>query len=133
MGKVRVLLDTNIVLDYFTARMNDGNAEKLVQLGRSSSYEMCISFLTAVNVMYVVRKLGSRITPFDMTRYFCILPQDVTQWGDAENLGMSDFEDAVQAACALRNDCYIAVSRDHHFNSAPMAVFPPEEFLSRVL
>lgn len=133
MGKVRILLDTNIVLDYFTGRMGDGNAARLVQVGRSARYEMCISFLTAVNVMYVMRKLNAEVRPSDLTRYFNILPQDASQWEDAETLEMSDFEDAVQAACALRNECYVAISRDHHFRSAPMPVFTPEEFLSIVL
>lgn len=132
MGKVRVMLDTNIVLDYFTGRMNDGKAARLVQIGRSSVYEMCISFLTAINVMYVIHRLGSDIKPSELTRYFTILAQNGSQWDDAQTLGMPDFEDAVQAACALRNDCHIAISRDHHFCSAPMPVFTPEEFLSAV-
>jgi len=133
MGKVRVMLDTNVVLDFFTGRMNDGNAARLVQIGRSSVYEMCISFLTAVNVMYVIRKSDARLMPSDLTRYFTILPQDSAQWDSAQTLEMADFEDALQAACALRNDCFVAISRDHHFAAAPMPVFTPEEFLSLVL
>lgn len=132
MAKVRVLLDTNIVLDFFSGRMNDGLAARLVQVGRSTEFEMCISFLTAVNTMYVIKKLDGQIEPSDLTKFFTILPQDSLQWSDASMLGMGDFEDAVQASCALHNECYIAISRDHHFDCAPMSVLTPEQFLSAI-
>lgn len=132
MGKVRVLLDTNIVLDFFTGRMQDGLAAKVVQIGRSDVYEMCISFLTAVNTLYVARKTNSSIEPKDLQHLFTILPQDSKQWSDASGLEMPDFEDALQASCALNNDCMIAISRDHHFDHAPMVVMTPEHFISQV-
>ena len=133
MEAVRVLLDTNIVLDFFTGRMGDGMATKLVQIGRSGRYEMCISFLTAINTMYVAKKAGAQLEASDISSVFTILNQDASQWNEAQNLELSDFEDATQAACALSNNCFICISRDHHLNKAPMAVFSPSEFLSAVL
>lgn len=132
MGKIRVLLDTNIVLDYFTGRMSDGFAAKIVQIGRTSQYEMCISFLTAINTIYISRRLDSQLKPSDISSLFTILPQDSKQWDDASSLEMSDFEDASQAACALNNDCYIIISRDHHFEHCPMAVITPDRFIDLV-
>lgn len=132
MGKVRVLLDTNIVLDFFSGRMNDGQAAKLIQIGRSSQFEMCISFLTAINTIYVGRRMNLQIKPADLPEFFTILPQDRQQWDDASGLDMSDFEDATQASCALHNDCFIAISRDRHFDCAPMSVMTPEHFISVV-
>lgn len=133
MVPVKVFLDTNIVLDFFTGRMNDGLAAKLIQVGRSSQFEMCISFLTAINTMYIAKKLASTITPDVLTRLFTILPQDAGQWKDAAALNdVADFEDAVQISCALNNSCYIAISRDQHFTQAPMPVFTPEAFLEAI-
>lgn len=132
MGKVKVLLDTNIVLDYFTGRMGDGLAAKIVQIGKTSQYEMCVSFLTAINTMYVARKLNSQLRPTDISLLFTILAQDSKQWDDASSLEMSDFEDASQASCALNNGCFIAISRDRHFDNAPMAVVSPEKFIELV-
>ena len=132
MGKVRVLLDTNIVLDFFSGRMGDSLAEKLVQIGRSGQFEMCISFLTAVNTMYVIRKYGVSATSSDIPQLFTILPQDSQQWEDASGLGMNDFEDALQTSCALHNGCFVAISRDRHFDCAPMSVMTPEHFLATV-
>lgn len=132
MAAVRVLLDTNIVLDFFSGRMGDDLAARLVQLGRHSQFEMCISFLTAINTLYVVKKMGLILSPGDLTRFFTILPQDAEQWADAQTLGMDDFEDAVQVACALRNSSFIAVSRDRDFSSAPLVTMTPDEFLRAV-
>ena len=129
MEAVKVLLDTEIVLDFFTGRMNDGLAAEVVQIGRSGRFEMCISFLTAVNTIYVLNKLKAGVEPADMKRFFTVLPQDTGQWDDAQDLGMGDFEDALQAACALRGNCFIAVSRDRHFDKAPMSVLEPKDFL----
>lgn len=133
MGKVKVLLDTNVVIDFFSGRMNDGMAAKLVAVGRDVRFEMCISFLTAINTLYVAQKMGLAIQPEELPGFFTILPQDIRQWNDATELEMTDFEDAAQVACALHNECVIAVSRDRHFENAPMSVLTPEHFLSLVL
>lgn len=133
MVPIKVFLDTNIVLDFFTGRMNDGVAAKLIQVGRSSQFEMCISFLTAINTMYIAKKLTSTITPGILASLFTILPQDSDQWKDASSLeDLTDFEDAVQISCALNNSCFISISRDQHFDHAPMPVFTPEAFLEAI-
>lgn len=127
------MLDTNVVIDFFSGRMNDGMAAKLVAVGRDARFEMCISFLTAINTLYVAKKMGLAVQPEELPGFFTILPQDIRQWNDATELEMTDFEDAAQAACALHNECVIAVSRDRHFENAPMSVLTPEQFLSLVL
>lgn len=132
MDKVKVLLDTNIVLDFFSGRMNDGCAATLVQIGRSGQYEMCISFLTAINTIYVARRMGATVVPADLPHYFTILPQNFEQWTEASHVDMADFEDALQTVCALRNQCFIAISRDRHFDSSPMSVLTPERFIELV-
>lgn len=132
MEKVKVFLDTNIVLDYFTGRMMDGLAEKIVQVGKDPHFELCISFLTAVNIMYVAKKASPQLKPEVLRSIFTILPQDATQWDDAASMGMDDFEDAIQASCALRNGSFFVVSRDRHFGKAPMVCFSPDEFLAAI-
>lgn len=132
MEPVRIFLDTNIVLDYLTGRMEDGLAGKVVQIGRDPRYELCVSMLTAVNVLYFAKKMVSDLTPEVISSMFRILPHDIKQWDDATSLGMDDFEDALQASCALNNGCYVAISRDRHFGVAPMITFSPAEFIEAV-
>lgn len=133
MESIKVFLDTNIVLDYLTGRMNDGKAAQLMQVGKSPCYEMCISMLTAVNILYVSRKLSSKITPSDIDHLFTILPQDAGQWNAAAKYGMEDFEDAIQTACAAAAGCICIVSRDKHFLAAPIPVMDPSDFLDTVV
>lgn len=132
MGKVKLFLDTNVVLDYFSGRMGDGLAAKVVNAGQDPHFELCISFLTAVNVMYFAKKLAPSLTTDVLRKLFTILPQDLQQWDDAPEMGLSDFEDALQAACALRGGCWFVITRDHHFDKAPVIKMTPQEFLDSI-
>ena len=53
MEPVKIFIDTNIVLDYFTGRMGDGQAKTIVQIGQDPKFALCISILTAINVLYL--------------------------------------------------------------------------------
>ncbi|MGN0191474.1 MAG: type II toxin-antitoxin system VapC family toxin [Candidatus Cryptobacteroides sp.] len=133
MEAVRIFIDTYIVLDYLTGRMGDGQAKTIVQIGQDPKFELCISMLTAVNVLYFSKKYAPALQPADLARLFHILPQDYQQYCDAQTLDLSDFEDALQVSCALRSGCLLAISRDHHFRAAPIVSFTPEEFIAAVV
>ena len=66
MEPVKVFIDTNVVLDYFTGRMGDNNAETIVQIGQSPQFDLCISLLSAVNVLYVTHKYAPSLKPSDI-------------------------------------------------------------------
>ena len=96
MEPVKIFIDTNIVLDYFTGRMGDGQAKTIVQIGQDPKFALCISILTAINVLYLARKFAPSLKPADLAKLFHILPQDYQQYCDAQTLNLSDFEDALQ-------------------------------------
>ena len=122
MEPVKIFIDTNIVLDYFTGRMGDGQAKTIVQIGQNPKFALCISILTAINVLYLARKFAPSLHP-----------QDYQQYCDAQTLNLSDFEDALQVSCALRSGCLMAITRDHHFQAAPIVAFTPDEFINAVV
>lgn len=133
MEAVRIFLDTNIVLDYFTGRMNDDRAKIIMQIGRDyPQFELCISLLTAVNVLYVAKKYMPSLQPADLSKLFTILPQDYKQYTDAIDLGLTDFEDALQVSCALNNSSIFLITRDPHLKAAPIVCFTPQEFIEAV-
>lgn len=133
METVKIFLDTNIVLDYFTGRMSDDRAKTIVQIGRDyPCFELCISFLTAVNVLYVAKKYMPSLRPSDIANLFKILPQDFKQYTDAIDLALPDFEDGLQVSCALNNSSIILITRDPHMKTAPIVSFSPEEFIEAV-
>lgn len=133
MEQIKIFLDTNVVLDYLSGRMNDGKAARLVQVGRNTCYKMCISILTAANVIYISRKILPGLSPEKLSRLFEILPQDVSQWNNAMESGMTDFEDALQCACAVENRCLCIVSRDKRYLDCTLPVFDPSDFLDTVV
>ena len=76
MEAVRVFLDTNIVLDFYTGRMGDGVAKTIVMAGQVPQFELCISLVTALNVLYVSRKYQCSLAARDISELFRILPMD---------------------------------------------------------
>jgi len=130
---MRVFLDTNIVIDFFSGRMGDSIAEKIVCIGKSSEYEMCISVLTAANILYVARRHYKTLKSNDLKTLFKILPMTPEQWDMAGELKTDDFEDALQTACAIDAQCNVIVTRDlSHCAGSIVKVYSPEEFLSLV-
>ena len=136
MEPVKVFIDTNVVLDYFTGRMGDNNAETIVQIGQSPQFDLCISLLSVVNVLYVARKYAPSLKPSDISRLFTILPQDYQQYCNAQTYDLEDFEDAVKIACASQNGSKAIVSRDRHLlelsGISYPAIYSPEEFIEAV-
>lgn len=136
MEQVKVFLDTNIVLDFFTGRMHDGLAARIVQIGQTAEYRMCVSVLTGINVLYVSRKLEGRLTMDSIAELFEILDVNSTQWNNATMMALDDPEDALQLACAIDRGCRVLVTRDRHLLEFPyqgIDVVSPEAFLAAVI
>lgn len=135
MEPVKVFLDTNVVLDYYTGRIGDGVAARIVQLGQLPEYRMCVSALTGINVLYVARKLAGRLTMGSISDLFEILDVSRKQWEQASDFDIEDPEDALQLACAVDSGCRVLVTRDKHLlelQPQGIAVMPPAEFLKLV-
>lgn len=135
MEQIKVFVDTNIVLDYFYDRMRDGCAKTIVLVGQESMYEMCISILTAINVLYITKKYETRVSPDDIARLFRILPQDYEQYRYAQTIDIDDFEDAMQLVCAVGGGCRAFVTRDRDLLDSDIRsiqIFSPEEFIERI-
>lgn len=134
MVPINVFLDTNVLVDFFTDRMKDGYARKVLLIGKTGQYRMCVSMLTAVNVIYVLHKGGLTLAPEDIESVCTVLGQRLEQWRTACGLTvMPDFEDALQTACALDNECRIVISRDRHYRNCPLKVLSPAEFVKEVI
>lgn len=135
MEQIKVFLDTNIVLDYFTGRMGDCLAEKIVQIGQTAQYRMCISVLTGINVLYISRKLKGHLTMSSISKQFELLSVTDNQWNFASHMRQPDPEDAMQLSCARENGCRVLVTRDSHLldcNIAGPRIMSPSEFIDNV-
>lgn len=136
MERIKLFLDTNIVIDYYTGRMNDGIAEKIVQVGEHPQYQLCISILTGINTLYVLNKFSREVGLSTLSSQFRVLPMSANQWEEASDLKIKDAEDALQIACARENGCRVIISRDEHLLSSDIQspeILSPEEFIRRIL
>lgn len=123
---MKLLLDINIVLDVALQR-TPWNADGVrlfaeIENGRIAGY---IAGHTITTVHYVVTKAigkqAAALVVSDLLRMFEIVPAEKADFHQAVALGLRDFEDAVQAACALKVGAdYIATRNEKDFQGLPI-------------
>ena len=106
---MRVLIDTNVVLDFLQGR--EPFAENAVQLFEridTGEIEGFIAATTITNIYYIVRKFAGAIVAQDAITQIltnlniCAVDRDILE--QAILLNFSDFEDAVQYICGVRHN-----------------------------
>jgi predicted nucleic acid-binding protein len=136
---MRVLFDTNVLLDALLARepfVED--AALLLEAIESGQIEGFMSATTVTDVHYLVgrqtRNPETAITA--VTRLLelmeiCTVDRKVLE--QAITLQFPDFEDAIQVACAMAQDLDAIVTRDiDGFKDSPVVVLSPEELRNRL-
>ncbi len=132
---MRVLFDTNIILDLFLDRDPFANdAAELWQANADGRLEGFISAITPVNLFYIARRLKNRQTAFQVVREVLIAmsvcPLDRTALQTALALPFTDYEDAVQHASAADCGLDAIVTRNiKDFAGATIPVFSPAQLL----
>ena len=132
---MRVLLDTNVVLDLLLDRedfVEDALRSGMPMSGARS--KRFIAPITPINIFFIARKLKGAemareyVSKMLGTLQVCSLDQQSLL--AAEILPLKDYEDAVQVACALFSHLDAIVTRDlKDFQNSPVPVFSPPDFL----
>lgn len=132
---MRVLIDTNVILDYVLERQPfHHEAEEIVLRVAKKDFVGYVSSITPVNVYYTGRKLKGRDDTIKVVRrllrLFEVCAADKKVLQNAFLLNFSDYEDAVQHECAVAEnlDAIITRSTKDHKNSS-VKVYLPGEFL----
>jgi len=130
---MRVLIDTNVVLDFLQERKPFvEDAAHLFARIDAGEIEGFIAATTITNIYYIARKAAGAIVArnviiqilTDLT--ICMVDRAVLEQAIA--LNFSDFEDAVQYACAVVYGVDAIVTRDRAgFVDAEIAVMSPSE------
>lgn len=132
---MRVLLDTNVVLDLILEREPFVNqAVTLWELHQQNKLDAYISPITLVNVFYITRKIKDRETARQavakLTQGLLICPTDAQALQDALTLAFDDYEDGVQHAAAIHAGLEAIITRDtSDYHDAVLPVFTPADFL----
>lgn len=133
---MRVLLDTNVLVDVLTRRQPfSENSARVWALAEAAQVEGFVSALTLPNLFYLLRKSEGKIIARRAVRtvrdVFQLVPLDEQIVHQALDAEIVDFEDAVQFFSALRARAAVLITRNtKDFPATDVAVQTPEEFLA---
>ncbi|MBQ6041484.1 MAG: PIN domain-containing protein [Oscillospiraceae bacterium] len=134
---MRILVDTNILIDWVSHRDNYQNAREIVYLCANREIEGCIAAHSVTNMFYILRKnlgLAERKTVFDtISRIFTIVPVDELKLRSAvNNADFKDFEDCLQMECAKEFGAEYIVTRNvSDFENSSINAVEPQDFLEK--
>lgn len=132
---MRVLLDTNIVLDLILKRPPfNVVAKEIFARAARKEIEVFVSPITPINAFYTTRKEIGKDAAFlaiqGILNIVEVAKTDKTILQNAFALNFNDYEDAVQCACALAENLDAVVTRNtKDFTNAPLQIYSPSEFL----
>ncbi|MBL1174199.1 PIN domain-containing protein [Pantanalinema sp. GBBB05] len=135
---MRVLIDTNIILDYLLQREPFfQNANLLFQAINSGRVVAYLTATTLTDIFYIARRhTGSieqaRQATFEILTAMAICPVNRAVLESAFASAIPDFEDAVQIACAIAQGLDAIVTRDATFSSMLISVLTVEEVLQQL-
>jgi predicted nucleic acid-binding protein len=114
---VKLLLDINIVLDVILARAPwAGEAAALLSVVEEGRAEGYVAGHTLPTIHYIVAKQTDRQSAAaavtDLLRLVQVVPLQNADFHQALILGLADFEDAVQAAAALKIGADYLITRN---------------------
>lgn len=135
---MKILFDVNVILDVLLDRdewvAESASLLDLAERGKISGY---VAWHTITTAHYIVaraagrRKAAAAVT--DLLRILHVVPIGEPDFAQALVLGFPDFEDAVQAAAALKVGAdYIATRNASDFKASPVKPRSPGELLALV-
>ena len=133
---MRVFLDANVVLDVMAHREPFfSDSVQVLSLAESGVVEGFIAAHTVTTLFYLLnRKVGAeraRSSLLDLLRIAAVVSVDQDRVLQAFSMKWSDFEDALQAACAMKMEVDYLLTRDQRgFSEASVTVLSPGEFLA---
>lgn len=132
---MRVLLDNDVTLDYILKRSPFAvEARAIFERLKGNEIEVFVAPITPVNVFYITRKEKGKDAAFqaveDLLLAVKISKINKNLMRNALKLNFTDYEDAVQHACAEAENLDAIISRDlSDYKNATLPVYSPTEFL----
>jgi len=132
---VRVLLDTNVVLDFILKRSPFNiEAKEIFVRAAQRQIEIFVSPITPINAFYTTRKEKGKDVAFQsiekLLKIVRLTKSDNQIYQNALSLGFNDYEDAVQHECAVTENLDAIVTRNSKdYKNSSITIYSPKEFL----
>lgn len=132
---IRVLLDTNIIIDFLNDRQPFSlDAADIFRQGRKKSIELFTSSHSFATAHYIMKKLlpekELRSALTKLNQHIQILPVTEKEIQHALSSNHQDFEDSIQIFTALNGNIdYIVTRNIKDFQKSPVKVNTPDQLL----
>jgi predicted nucleic acid-binding protein len=132
---VKVIIDLNVVLDVLQNRApHYRSSAEVLSLARAKAIEAIIPSHAVTTIYYVVAKSGGKSKADFAVDWllanFRIAPAGSSEFQQARQLSLPDFEDAVVACLAVTTGAQYIVSRNESdFHGSPVPVIAPSELV----
>lgn len=131
---MKALIDTNIIIDALQSREGFAKDAEFVIL-RAFEYDGYIAATSVTDIYYLQHryyhnKKEAKKNLEKILKLFNVLDITESDCCNALRSNMGDFEDAILAEAAKRNDIDCIVTRDaKDFENSPILIYTPAEFL----
>ena len=139
MKNMRILFDSNIILDYIVDREPfSSDAETVINLCMEKGFDCSVAAHTITNVFYILRKDMSledrRNVLLRILGMFNVVGIDADKLASAlSNKDFADFEDCLQHECALAFSAdYILTRNKKDFSDSSIPAIDPQELATMV-
>jgi predicted nucleic acid-binding protein len=134
---VKVLIDTNIVLDIALNRKPFvEHASLLWRLAEQKVITACLSNTSITDIFYICRKHAGKETArsfiADILDTFSLADIDKQGFRDALHSEITDYEDAVQYVICMRNGCDALITRNKADYGNKVNVLDPAELIEHL-
>lgn len=136
---MKILLDTNIVIDSIASRIPfDKPAQDIILLAAGKKISAAITASTASDIYYLTKKrLGSSETASSvLQKLFMILDVISVDKNDcikAFETGILDYENSLLSVCAKKSKADYIVTRNlKDFTNSPIKAISPQDFLAEM-
>jgi hypothetical protein len=131
----KVLIDINIILDFFNKRNFYELAKQVIQLCSDKKIQgyVCAHEITTLSYFLEKNKENEIVNKIlvSIMDTFTVIPIDENILRNALNSEIKDFEDAVIEVSSLQNDIDYIISRDKEdFAKSRVFCLEPKDFLS---
>lgn len=141
---MKVLIDTNVIIDVLQNREPWCDAGKKIFLAvANKEITGCFTAKEVTDIHFISRRQFKGSSKIDsvcreiigkLLKVFEVLDTLGSDCYNALAMENNDYEDAVMISTALRSEVDYIVTRDaEHYNSSPIQVFTPDQFVNEKL